>query len=112
MICELVKRGKKNGVTALSHKVIRKLLDDVVEAASEKNIKEVRCLHRDNEGEESEGVAVAREDNEEAWGALRTRKSKLVGGTSWLGAPERAFQRGGARVHDRTRPSGGRRRLQ
>jgi len=92
MICELVKRGKKIGVTALSHKVIRKLLDDVVEAASEKNIKEVRCLHRDNEGEESEGVAVAREDNEEAWRALRTGKSNVVGGTSWLWSPEAAFE--------------------
>ena len=33
MICELVKQGKKIGITALSHKVIRKLLDEVVEAA-------------------------------------------------------------------------------
>jgi uncharacterized protein len=92
MICELVKRGKKIGVTALSHKVIRKLLDDVVEAASEKNIEGVRCLHRDNEGEESEGVAVAREDNEEAWEALRIGKSNVVGGTSWLWSPEAAFE--------------------
>jgi predicted RecB family nuclease len=92
MICELVKRGKKIGVTALSHKVIRKLLDDVVEAANEKNIEEVRCLHRDNEGEESEGVAVAREDNEEAWEALRSGKSNVVGGTSWLWSPEKAFE--------------------
>jgi predicted RecB family nuclease len=92
MICELVRRGKKIGVTALSHKVIRKLLDDVVEAAHEKNIKGVRCLHRDNEGEESEGVAVAREDNEEAWEALRSGKSNVVGGTSWLWSPEKAFE--------------------
>jgi len=92
MICELVKRGKKIGVTALSHKVIRKLLDDVVEAAHERNIKGVRCLHRDNEGEESEGVVVAREDNEEAWEALRNGKSNVVGGTSWLWSPEKAFE--------------------
>jgi uncharacterized protein len=92
MICELVKRGKKIGVTALSHKVIRKLLDDVVEAANEKNIEEVRCLHRENEGEESKGVAIAREDNEEAWEALRTGKSNVVGGTSWLWSPEKAFE--------------------
>jgi predicted RecB family nuclease len=92
MICEFVKRGKKIGVTALSHKVIRKLLDDVVEAASEENIKGVRCLHRENEGEESDGVAVAREDNEEAWEALRTGKSNVVGGTSWLWSPEKAFE--------------------
>jgi uncharacterized protein len=63
-----------------------------VEAASEKNIEEVRCLHRDNEGEESEGVAVAREDNEEAWEALRIGKSNVVGGTSWLWSPEAAFE--------------------
>jgi len=92
MICELVKRGKRVGVTALSHKVIRKLLDDVVEAASEKDIEKVRCLDRDNEGEESEGVAIAREDNEEAWEALRTGKANVVGGTSWLWSPEKAFE--------------------
>ncbi len=92
MICELVKRGKKIGVTALSHKVIRKLLDDVVEAAREKDIAGVRCLHRDNGGEASEGVAVAGEDNEEAWEALRSGKANVVGGTSWLWSPEKAFE--------------------
>ena len=59
MICELVKRGMKIGVTALSHKVIRKMLDDVVEAARDVEAAEVCCLHRENEGEESDGVAVA-----------------------------------------------------
>jgi predicted RecB family nuclease len=92
MICELVKRGKKIGVTALSHKVIRKLLDDVVTAAHEMNLEGVRCLDRDNEGEESEGVAVAREDNQEAWEALSTGKANVVGGTSWLWSPEKAFE--------------------
>src|SRR5262249_35575022 len=48
MICELVKHGKKVGVTALSHKVIRKLLDDVVLAALEAGADTARCLHRDN----------------------------------------------------------------
>jgi uncharacterized protein len=92
MICELVKLGKRIGVTALSHKVIRKLLDDVVTAAHEMGFEGVRCLHRDNEGEESEGVAVAREGNEEAWEALRIGKSNVVGGTSWLWSPEAAFE--------------------
>jgi predicted RecB family nuclease len=92
MICELAKRGKKIGVTALSHKVIRKLLDDVVTAAHEMNFEGVRCLDRDNEGEESEGVAVAREDNQEAWEALSTGKANVVGGTSWLWSPEKAFE--------------------
>src|SRR5205814_7576931 len=72
MICELVKLGKRIGVASLSHKVIRKLLDDVVAAAQEMSFEGVRCLHRDREGEESEGVAVARIDNDEALSALTT----------------------------------------
>jgi predicted RecB family nuclease len=92
MICELVKRGKRIGATALSHKVIRKLLDDAVEAANEIDFTGLRCLDRDNEGEEGEGVAVAREDNDEAWSALRSGKANVVGGTSWLWSPETAFE--------------------
>jgi len=93
MICELVKRGKKVGVTALSHKVIRNLLDGVVEAAQEKEIEEMaRCLHRENDGEESHGVAVAKKDSEEAWDALKAGTANVVGGTVWLWAPEKAFE--------------------
>ena len=92
MICELVKLGKRIGVTALSHKVIRKLLDDVAAAAHEMSLEGVRCLDRDNEGVESEGVAVARIDNDEALAALKTGKANVVGGTSWLWSPEKAFE--------------------
>jgi uncharacterized protein len=92
MICELVKLGKRIGVTALSHKVIRKLLDDVAAAAHEMNLEGVRCLDRDREGEESESVAVARVDNDEVWSALTTGKANVVGGTSWLWSPEKAFE--------------------
>jgi predicted RecB family nuclease len=92
MICELVKRGKKVGVTALSHKVIRNLLDEVAAAALERDIPGVRCLHRDNDGEESEGVAVARKSNEEAWEAVSCGKANVAGGTSWLWTPEAAFE--------------------
>ena len=91
MICELVKRGKKIGVTALSHKVIRNLLDMVVKAAQQRDVTAVRCMHRENEGEESDGVAVA-EKNEEALEALRSSKANVVGGTSWLWSPEAAFE--------------------
>jgi hypothetical protein len=35
MICELVDHGKKVGITAVGHKVIRKLLDEVLKAAQE-----------------------------------------------------------------------------
>jgi predicted RecB family nuclease len=92
MICELIRQGKRVGVTALSHKVIRNLLDEVVEAAHERDVVGVRCLHRDNDGEESEGVAVARKNNEEALDALLSGKANVVGGTSWLWCPEEAFE--------------------
>ncbi len=92
MICELVQQGKKIGVTALSHKVIRNLLDQVVEAARERDYQNVVCLHRDSEGEESDGVAVARKNNDEALDALRSGRANVVGGTSWLWSPESAFE--------------------
>ena len=92
MICDLLRRGKKIGVTALSHKVIRNLLDTVVEAAQEKKVTGVRCLHRENDGQESDGVAVARKDNDEALNALRSGKANVVGGTSWLWSSAQAFE--------------------
>jgi uncharacterized protein len=92
MICELVKQGKKVGVTALSHKVIRKLLDDVVAAGRDMDVVNVCCLHRQDGGEESDGVKVAKKNNEEVWDALRCGKANVVGGTSWLWAEEKGFE--------------------
>lgn len=92
MICELVQRGKRIGVTALSHKVIRNLLEAVVEAAEEKKVAGIRCLHREKDGEESDGVAVAKKDNDEAFEALRSGRANVVGGTSWLWSLEAAFE--------------------
>jgi uncharacterized protein len=83
MICDLVKRGKRVGVAALSHKVIRKLLEEVVKAASEKKIPGVGCLQRWNEGETEPGIAVAKK-NEEIYAALKTRIANVIGGTSFL----------------------------
>jgi uncharacterized protein len=72
--------------------VIRNLLDAVVEGAQEKDVRGVRCMHRENDGEACEGVAVAKKDNEEALEALRSGKANVVGGTSWLWSPEAAFE--------------------
>jgi predicted RecB family nuclease len=83
MICDLVKRGKKIGVAALSHKVIRKLLEEVVKAASEKNIGGVSCLQRWNDGEAEPGIMVAKK-NEEILEALESRTANVAGGTSFL----------------------------
>ena len=91
MICELVRRGKKIGVTALSHKVIRNLLDAVVKAAERNHVPGVRCMHRETDGEESDGVEVAK-DNGEALAALQAGRANVLGGTSWLWSPQQAFE--------------------
>jgi predicted RecB family nuclease len=91
MICELVGRGMRIGVTALSHKVIRNLLDEVVDAAHELSMEKVRCVQVDKNGEADEGVAVMKE-KEEGWEALQNGSSNVVGGTSWVWSPEKAFE--------------------
>jgi uncharacterized protein len=83
MICDLVKRGKRIGVAALSHKVIRKLLQEVVKAAAEKEVRGVGCLQRWNEGEPEPGIAVAKK-NEEIFAALKSHSANVIGGTSFL----------------------------
>jgi len=91
MICDLVKQGKKIGITALSHKVIRKLLEQVVDAAHETDQEDVQCMQRSDEEAGTEEIAVARK-SEEAWEALETGRANVVGGTSWLWTPEAAFE--------------------
>lgn len=92
MICELARGGKRIGVTALSHQVIRNLLDGVVDAAREQDIAGIRCMHREHDGEESDGVAVAMKNNDEALEALARGRVNVLGGTSWLWSSEAAFE--------------------
>ena len=91
MICELVKGGKKIGITALSHKVIRKLLEEVADAAKEQEQDGVRCMQRSDTEEPSEDIAMARK-NDEAWADLESGKANVLGGTSWLWSPDAAFE--------------------
>jgi predicted RecB family nuclease len=83
MICDLVKRGKTIGVAALSHKVVRKLLEEAVKAAAEKDLRGLCCVQRWNEGEAGPGIAVARK-NEEIVAALGNGSANVIGGTSFL----------------------------
>ncbi len=91
MICAFVKAGKKVGVTALSHKVIRKLLEEVTLAASEDRVEGVRCMQRNDEEAPTPEIAIAKK-SEEAWEALARGTANVVGGTSWLWAPEAAVE--------------------
>jgi predicted RecB family nuclease len=94
MICQLVKQGKKVGVTALSHKVIRKLLEEVLEAADEDNVPQVRCMQKLSEGDDLETIpeiAVVR-DNDAPLAALLQGTANVVGATSWMWPREEYFQ--------------------
>jgi uncharacterized protein len=84
MICRLVSRGERVGITATSHKVIRNLLDKVLEASGKMNIPGVRCAHRRDDADP--GSAPVREfgTNGEALQSLQSGAVNVLGGTPWL----------------------------
>jgi uncharacterized protein len=85
MICELVRRGLRVGVTAVSHKVIRKLLDDVMNEATESACS-VSCAQK--VGTKSVGHSRVAEfsDNAAVLDALLSGGAQVAGGTAWLWA--------------------------
>ena len=88
MICELVRQGKKVGVTATGHKVIRHLLDGVAEQADTNGLT-VRLAHKCDE--KADGVAqrvVCLADNAAALAALESGEVDVLGGTAWMWARE------------------------
>jgi uncharacterized protein len=82
MICELVRRGKKVGITANSHKVIRNLIDETIKAADELGIA-LRCCQKADEVEDPQHRLSFAKSNEDFFAALRSGAS-VGGGTAWL----------------------------
>jgi uncharacterized protein len=92
MICELVRQGKKVGITAMSHKVIRNLLDEVVKAAAEFNINDLRCIQKVNEKPEEDPPAITlATDNAEPLAELHDG-AHVVAGTAWMWSREDYFE--------------------
>jgi uncharacterized protein len=89
MIVALVKVGRRVGITAVSHRVIRNLLDEVLEAAREEGCA-VSCGHKVSGTPEANGAVREFRDNEVALEALRDRKIQVLGGTAWLWSREDA----------------------
>lgn len=84
LIAELAARGKKIGVTAVSHKVIRNLLDKAEERAHEKG-SPIVIKHKGKSGVKlSPNDTTTLKNKDEAMAALQ--KGAVVGGTSWLWA--------------------------
>ena len=84
MIVELVRQGRRVGVTATSHKVIRNLLRAVVKEAQAQGVG-VRIGHRVNDPDDDDpGVVEQFTKNELAHDALAGGKIDVLGGTAWL----------------------------
>ena len=87
MICALVAAGRRVGVTATSHKVLRNLLDKVATAAKETS-QPIRCMHKvgsDHTFNPDSAVRDAK-TGKEISAALTNRSVDVVGGTPWLWA--------------------------
>ena len=81
MIVALVRAGKKVGVTAMSHKVIGKVLDEVVAAAAKAGAR-VGCMQK--RPGVATGAVVVTDDNDDVAAALRDGSAQVAGGTAWL----------------------------
>ena len=92
MILDLVRAGKRVGVCAVSHRVVRNLLKAVMEAAAEEK-RHIDCLQKVPKLDElgADGVAETT-DNAKIRDALRSGPVRVGGGTAWLWAREEFFE--------------------
>ena len=86
MVCELVRAGRRVGITAVSHKVIRKLLDEVVLAAAAESL-DVQCVQKVTDDPRlAEGRIVEMSKADDVADALSGGFAQVAGGTAWLWA--------------------------
>ncbi|MCS3893293.1 uncharacterized protein M2171_002426 [Bradyrhizobium japonicum USDA 38] len=86
MICSLVRAGKRVGITANSHAVVRNLLNAVLIAAAEEGLP-IQCVQKVDEKHKEANLAGLQfvKDNEQALDALGTTCA-VGGGTSYFWA--------------------------
>lgn len=86
MIIEVVRQGKRVGVTATSHKVISTLLREVCSAAKECGFR-VPIVQKASRGDGCTDASVLRAvTNEEVLTALKKGSAKVAAGSAWLWA--------------------------
>jgi uncharacterized protein len=86
VIIALVAAGKRVGITALSHKVIRNLLDEVVRAARKEGVR-LRCIQKtDRESELPDPLIEETDQNAPVRDALASGAAQVAAGTGWLWA--------------------------
>jgi uncharacterized protein len=88
MIAELVRQGRRVGVTAASHKVVSTLLRELCSAGEKLGIR-LRVIQKANDGDWCEDSAVTQtESNEEVLDALTNGSANVAAGSAWLWARE------------------------
>jgi uncharacterized protein len=85
LITELMRRGRRVGVTATSHKAIHNLLDEVERAAAEEGLRfgGLKKSSSDNVESRYDGVSVSSTDKIEAFTGA-SADTLLFAGTAWL----------------------------
>jgi uncharacterized protein len=88
VVCELVRKGQKVGITGPSHKVIRNLLDEIVTAAAEEHL-DLRILQRVRQGTATEGGPIRESAKSDCLStALAAGEVDVAAGTVWAWARE------------------------
>jgi predicted RecB family nuclease len=90
MICEFVRQGKRVGITATSHKVIRNLLDEVVKAAGAEKLTGLKCVQKvkDTDKPEHDPPHIQTTVETQETLAAFLDGAHVLAGTAWLWAQE------------------------
>ena len=90
MIVQLLQEGRRIGVTAVSHKVIRNLLATLIDAAKEAGL-QLRIIQKADKPEDNcPECLIQTDDNNAVLAALNAGAVQVAAGTSWLWAREEA----------------------
>ncbi len=90
MICALVRAKKKVGITANSHPVIRRLLDEVIAAANESSLP-IKCVQKPKVFEDDRDDLIFAKSNDDVFAALK-KDCAVAAGTVWLWARPEALE--------------------
>lgn len=91
MIARLASQGKRIGVTAVSHKVIRNLLQAAIGAGEELGIS-VEAVHKPGGRDREEETDKLKHANNNARALAALDEGKVVGGTCWLWSRDDAVE--------------------
>jgi hypothetical protein len=90
MAVELVRKGRRVGISAVSHKVITKLLQDTCHAAREAGVVPL-IIQKANDAEDQgcrDAMVTVTADNGEVRRALASGDAQVAAGTAWLWSRE------------------------